>query len=405
MVYKVPDTSFTVLDICIKIDFMPFNSKTVMEQKQEFVLLASSNQISFSELCRRYNVSRVTGYKWLNRSGEHGELGMPELSRKPHNSPLQTPLGIEQRIVALRLENPAWGAKKLYKLLEIERSKGLFSAVVPARSTINSILKRYGLISEDKTRQAKPYQRFEYEYPNELWQMDFKGDFALLNSKRCYPLTITDDHSRFNIGLFACGDEQYDTVKNLLITAFEKYGKPDTILTDNGSPWGVAGQHAEEGHKVFSTFEKWLITHRIRLIHGRAYHPQTQGKEERFHRTLKDELLSRQQYKDLPHCQSNFDLWREKYNCYRPHEAIDFEVPANRYKPSLRTYENVVTEPQYQSFDVTRKVDDGWLSFKGKPFKLGRAFSGDRVAIRPTSTDGIYEVYFYDQIVRKLSFL
>jgi transposase InsO family protein len=384
---------------------MPFNTKTVMEQKQEFVLLSSSKQLSMSELCRRYNISRVTGYKWLDRHEQEGEQGIAERSRKPLASPHQTDQEMEQRIIELRLENPAWGAKKLYKLLEIERSKGLFSDPVPARSTINSILKRNGLICEYKTRQAQPYQRFEYEYPNELWQMDFKGDFVMLDSERCYPLTITDDHSRFNIGLFACGNERGETVKALLITAFQKYGKPDTILTDNGSPWGVAGQYVEDGHKVFSAFEKWLITHRIRLIHGRPYHPQTQGKEERFHRTLKDELLSRQQYKNLHHCQANFDLWREKYNCYRPHEALGFEVPATRYKPSLRTYENVVIEPQYQDLDIIRKVNDGWLSFRGKFFKVGRAFSGDRVAIRPTSTDGVYEVYFYDQILQKLSFL
>jgi transposase InsO family protein len=384
---------------------MPFNSKTVMEQKQEFILLASNKQISFSELCRRYNISRTAGYKWLRRYEEQGEQGIHEQSRKPLTSPLQTHREIEQRIVELRLENPAWGAKKLYKLLEAERSKGLFNDRIPARSTISSILKRYGLISEAKSLQAQPYQRFEYEYPNELWQMDFKGHFAMLNTKRCYPLTITDDHSRFNIGLFACGDEKYDTVRALLITAFEKYGKPDTILTDNGSPWGAAGQHVEDGHRVFSSFEKWLLSHRIRLIHGRAYHPQTQGKEERFHRTLKEELLNRQQYKNLLHCQASFDLWRQKYNCYRPHEAIGLEVPATRYKPSLRTYENVVVEPQYQNSDMIRKVDDGWLSFKGKFFKLGRAFSGDRVAIRPTQTDGVYEVYFYDQVVQKLSFL
>lgn len=376
-----------------------------MEQKQEFVLLAQNKQVNLSELCRRFNISRVTGYKWLDRYEQQGQQGIQEQSRKPFTSPLRTERSIEQRIIELRLENPAWGSKKLYKLLERERSAGLFSELVPARSTINSILKRYGLISREKSRQAKPCLRFEYEYPNELWQMDFKGDFAMLNSGRCYPLTITDDHSRFNIGLFACGDERGETVKTLLINAFQRYGKPDTILTDNGSPWGVAGQYVEDGHKVFSAFEKWLITHRIRLIHGRPYHPQTQGKEERFHRTLKEELLSRQQYKDLGHCQSSFDVWREKYNCYRPHEAIGFEVPAVKYTPSLRTYENVVIEPRYQDCDMIRKVSDGWLSFRGKFFKVGRAFSGDRVAIRPTATDGVYEVYFYDQILQIISFL
>jgi transposase InsO family protein len=376
-----------------------------MDQKQEFVMLASECQISFSELCRRYNISRRTGYKWLDRYEQSGQDGLRELSRCPASNPLQTKNDMEQRIITLRMENPIWGAKKLYKLLETERSKGLFKEPVPARSTINSILKRNGLISEYKSLQSKPLNRFEYAYPNELWQMDFKGHFGMLNSKLCYPLTITDDHSRFNIGLFACGNEKGNTVKSFLIRVFERYGIPDTILTDNGPPWGIAGKESEQSIRTFSTFEKWLITQRIRLIHGRPFHPQTQGKEERFHRTLKEELLDRQQYRDISHCQASFDLWREKYNCYRPHEAIGFEVPATRYKPSLRTYENVVTGPQYQSSDFIRKVDDAWISFKGKHFKIGRAFSGDRVAMRPTNIDGVFDVYFYDQILRKISFI
>lgn len=384
---------------------MPFNTKTVMDQKQEFVLLAGQGAISFSELCRRYDISRKTGYKWLARFEGHGISGLLECSRKPHQSPLKTQSVVEQRIIELRREYPDWGSKKLHKLLERDKAEGKFDHTIPARSTINEILKRHGLINVERSLASAPWQRFEYQHPNELWQMDFKGHFKMLDSKICHPMTITDDHSRFNIALFACQNERYETVQPLLIQVFEKYGIPDTILTDNGAPWGTRGLPTEEGGRRFSTLEKWLITKRIRLIHGRPYHPQTQGKEERFHRTLNTELISKQQYQHLQHCQIAFNNWRNRYNHYRPHEAIGMDVPSQRYKPSLRAYENVTEKPQYYSTDIIRKVDEDKISFKGRKFKVGDAFAKEQVAIRPTNEDGIYEVYFYDQFIRKLSFI
>jgi transposase InsO family protein len=383
---------------------MPFNSKTVMEHKQEFAMLAAQSGANFSLLCRRFNISRKTGYKWIDRYLKLGVKGLGDQSKCPRNIPIRTQKSVEQRIIALRSENPEWGAKKLHKLLENERAAGLFADAVPAHSTITRILNRHGMISDQKSAQAKPWQRFEYEYPNELWQMDFKGHFTLLNSKYCYPLTITDDHSRFNIGLFACDNQRYETVRELLCRVFTTYGIPNKILADNGSPWGTTGQMAADGERVFSTLEKWLISHQIKLIHGRAYHPQTQGKEERFHRTLKTELLNYEQFKDLVHCQHKFDQWRDKYNCYRPHEALSLEVPAQRYKPSLRTFENVIIKPEYDSSSMVRIVDiRGNISYQGKVFKIGKAFIGDSIALKQTESDGVLEAYFYQQLIRYLS--
>ena len=375
-----------------------------MEQKEEFAMLASRSDANFSLLCRRFNISRRTGYKWIDRYKELGIGGLKEHSRCPRNVPIQTPEAVEKRIIDLRTENPEWGAKKLHKLLENEKKEGLFDAVIPARGTITRILHRNGLISEQRSQQSKHWQRFEYDYPNELWQMDFKGDFAMLNSKRCHPLTITDDHSRFNIGLFACDNQRYESVRELLSQAFHTYGMPDKILADNGSPWGTTGQQPTDGERIYSTMEKWLMAHRIKLIHGRAYHPQTQGKEERFHRTLKTELLNYKQFKDIVHCQQEFDRWRDKYNCQRPHEAISFEMPANRYKPSLRTFENVIAKPQYDSTDAVCKVHkNGLISYNRSQLKVGKAFGGDLVALRKTTSDGILEVYYYEQLIRTIS--
>lgn len=375
-----------------------------MDQRQEFTMLASHPGANISLLCSRFNISRRTGYKWLSRYNESGIEGLKDQSRCPKNAPMQTPDIVEKRIIELRKENPEWGAKKLHKLLENEKHSGLFQTVVPARGTITRILKRNGLINELRSQQSKHWQRFEYEQPNELWQMDFKGDFGLLNSKRCHPLTITDDHSRFNIGLFACDNQRCESVRELLSKVFYTYGIPDKILADNGSPWGATGQKAIDGERVYTTLEKWLMAHRIKLIHGRAYHPQTQGKEERFHRTLKTELLNYRQFKDIAHCQHEFNQWREKYNCKRPHEAIDFEMPVNRYKPSLRTFENVITLPQYDSTDSVYKVHaNGFISYKKGQLKIGKAFIGDQIAVRETQSDGILEIYYYDQLIRTIS--
>ena len=383
---------------------MPFNTKTVMEQKQEFVLLAQQADTNLSLLCRRYGISRKTGYKWIKRYEQAGSKGLAEQSKRPNTHPNQTGQIAEQCIVELRTQNPEWGAKKIYKILERNKSAGNFTQAIPARSTINIILKRKGLISQHRSEQSGKWQRFERAHPNELWQMDFKGYFSLLDTNICHPLTIMDDHSRFNLGLFACPNQQHHTVQQQLIEVFKTYGIPQAILTDNGSPWGAAGNRPVYGEKqAFTHLEKWLIQQHVRVLHGRAYHPQTQGKEERFHRTLKAELLQYESFKNYTHCQQRFDWWREKYNCQRPHEAIEFNVPAQKYKPSHRTYSDVITTPEYDSTDIVRAVTGGgFVSFKGKLYKVGKAFNGDHVAFRPTTNPNEYNIFYYNQLLRKV---
>ena len=381
---------------------MPFNNRTVMEQKEEFVLLSQSPGVSFSQLCRRFCITRRTGYKWINRFERLGSEGLKERSRRPGTFPGQTSPEVEQRIILLRKENPEWGAKKIFALLA---QQPINDRPIPAKSTINAILKRHGLIREEKSIASQNWQRFEHDAPNDLWQMDFKGYFQLLNQKQCHPLTILDDQSRFNLGLFACADEQYTTVRQLLTEVFRTYGLPKIILADNGSPWGAAGaRFTTQGTPSITRLEKWLYQQHIRVIHGKPYHPQTQGKEERFHRTFKAELLQYENFEDYRHAQQRFDWWRNKYNCYRPHEAIGFEAPVNKYKMSNRSYNEAVKEPEYDSSAIIKKVHDGgWIYFKGNTFRVGKAFKGDKVAIKPTLIEKEYEVYYYNQLLRKIS--
>ena len=235
----------------------------------------------------------------------------------------------------------------------------------------------------------KPFERFERATPNELWQMDYKGHFAIRQG-RCHPLTVIDDHSRYAIGLRACGDEREGTVKAELTAIFRRYGVPERMLMDNGSPWGSS----DAAHR-HSALGVWLLELGVAVSHGRPYHPQTQGKDERFHRTLVAEVIGRHAFADLDECQHRFDQWRVIYNTQRPHEALDLATPATRYRPSARSFPERIAPFDYGPGAIVRRVDaGGWLSFRNRPIKLGKAFSHRAVALRTSGEDGCFEVLF-----------
>jgi transposase InsO family protein len=297
---------------------------------------------------------------------------------------------VEERVVTLRQARPAWGGRKLRKFLQEQGSDP-----VPAPSTITDILRRNQLLSPQR-RMQRSWQRFEADQPNDLWQMDYKGPFMTLEG-RCHPLTILDDHSRFNLCLGACWDETAQTVQSQLQRVFGTYGLPLRMLMDNGSPWGSDQYHRH------TKFTAWLIRQGISISHGRPYHPQTQGKEERFHRTLKAELLSQHAvWHSMAQAQERFDAYRQDYNCLRPHQALDYDVPAARYTPSPRPFLAHPPGPDYEAEDEKRKVQaKGRISFKGREFLVSRAFIGETVALR-ASEDGVWEVYYYQENVGRV---
>ena len=354
-------------------------------------MLARAEGANVRELCRRYGVSPTAGYKWLARYAQEGEAGLVERSRRPKRSPARTGAATEQLILQLRAQNPAWGGRKLQR-----RLRDMGHAVLPSASTITEILRRHGQIDAAEADKHRAWQRFECEAPNRLWQMDFKGHFAL-EQGRCHPLTVLDDHSRFSLGLEACGNEREATVKERLVALFRRYGMPERLLTDNGPPWGGLGQTA------WTSLGVWLIQLGVRLCHGRPYHPQTQGKEERFHRTLQAEAIGRRHFRDLVACQSRFDAWRQVYNFERPHEALAMATPASRYQPSRRSFPETLAPIEYAPGDIVRKVQTGgWISLRGCEWRLGKAFARHPVALRPTSKDGVFEVYFCHQQIGAL---
>jgi hypothetical protein len=220
--------------------------------------------------------------------------------------------------------------------------------------------------------------------------MDFKGWVVLADGKRCHALTIVDDHSRYALCIAACGDEQSRTVQGLLEQTFRRYGLPDGLFVDNGSPWGDASGAQWTRLKV------WLLKLGIRLLHSRPYHPQSRGKNERFHRTLNAEVLALTRLRDIAEAQRAFDQWRNSYNLERPHEALGQEVPASRYRPSLRSMPERVPQVEYDEHEIVRIVPQtkDYISFKGCQWKVPQAFRGERIAIRPLTTDGQYGIFF-----------
>jgi len=369
---------------------MPWKVSSPMSERLEFVLLAAQDDANIRHLCRRFGISPTTAYKWTHRFHSKGAQGLQEQSRRPHRSPRQTPAILEQAVVELRREHPAWGGRKLRA-----RLVALGHEHVPSPSTITAILSRQHLLDPQETARHRPFHRFEHEHPNDLWQMDFKGDFAL-GRQRCHPLTVLDDHSRFNLVLVACSDQTTATTQTALSTIFRRYGLPLRMTMDNGRPWAAF----TKGRLCHTRFSAWLIRLGIRVSHSRPYHPQTQGKDERFHRTLSLELLRTGQWSDFQKCQEAFDRWRESYNLVRPHEALKQAVPASRYQPSPRAFPERLPAIEYSAGDVVRKVGErGQVKYQQRKFFVGDAFAALHVALRPTTIDGLLEVYFCHQKV------
>lgn len=360
---------------------MPWDARDTMSLRSEFVLFASQDGANIRALCRRFGISPATGYKWLRRWSEEGITGLTDRSRAPHHSPARTDGSVIDLLRMAHAEHGAWGARKIKRWLEDN------GHVLPAFSTVHNLMTRHGLLPGVPPG-IPATGRFEHSAPNQLWQMDFKGHFAFA-AGRSHPLTLLDDHSRFSLCLAHCTDERRTTVQARLIEVFERYGLPERMTMDNGAPWG-------DTTGSWTALELWLMRQGIRVGHSRPYHPQTQGKLERFHRSLKAEVLQGKWFTDSSQLQRVFDHWRAVYNQERPHEALEMAVPASRYQPSSRQYNGKVRPPEYDEGVKVRKVDtSGKLSIKGVSLSAGKAFRGEHVGLRETGEEGGYEVWWY----------
>lgn len=361
---------------------MPWDTKDIMSLREEFVRLANQEGANRRELCRRFGISPQTAYKWLGRYTTQGKAGLANRSRRPQHSPGATPADLPAAVVAMRTDHPAWGGRKISRRLQ---DLGMASV---APSTVTNILNRHGLIALPGPEDL-PWQRFEHEMPNALWQVDFKGHFETLQG-RCSPLTVLDDHSRFNLVLQACGNIRSETVQTHLEATFRRYGLPMRMNFDNGAPWGSPSQPGQ-----ITALGIWLVRLGIRLSFSRPYHPQTNGKEERFHRSLKAEVLNGRSFEDLRQAQASFDRWRQVYNHERPHEALQLDVPISRYRPSPRAFPEGLPAIEYGPEDhIVRVKWNGELRFQDRKFKVSSALHRHDVAIRPRpNEEGVFDVF------------
>lgn len=347
---------------------MPWKETDVGQERVGFVVAALGRREPISALCRRYGVSRKTGYKWLRRYREVGDLALlEERSRRPHSSPRQTPAWLEERVLAIRaLEG--WGGRKIAYQLGRE-------GIEIARSTVDRILKRRGVVRPRRPGSQPAPQRFERAQPNELSQMDFKGFYPLRDGGRCHPLTILDDHSRFAQGLYALPSEQGAAVRQCLIRSWERYGVPVALLCDHGQPWwGTSNGHGLTRLSVF------VIRQGVELIYGRVGHPQTQGKVERFHRSLHQALDQRGLPKTLSGFQAALDEFRQRYNEQRPHEALGDRPPAELYRTSRKSYDPVPPAWEYpQGAEIRTVRGNGCLHLDGRDWFVCQALAGRRV--------------------------
>jgi transposase InsO family protein len=361
---------------------MPWETRTVKMSREAFVEEVKAGEKSKSRLCREYGITRKTGYKWIRRYESGEDLG--DRSRAPFHVANKTPPENESKVLTVREAHPAWGPRKIRQYL-LNRGE----VDIPSKSAIGNILCRNGCISEAASKAATPYKRFQKENSNEMWQTDFKGHFAMKDGNRCFPLTVLDDHSRYSLCIDAKGNEQRIGVVESFERLFDENGLPDAILCDNGNPWGTSQTTG------YTMFEVWLLEYGILPIHGRIRHPQTQGKEERFHKTMDDELLKLIEIKNMVHAQECFDAFRKCYNSERPHEALDMGVPAEFYHPSQRRKPDRITDWEYPSEYVLRKVKfTGYLTFGNQGYFLSEAFGGKTVAVRESSLENCVNVYF-----------
>jgi transposase InsO family protein len=267
---------------------MPWREVSKVEQRREFVRFALQEGANRRELCRRFGIHPETGYKWLQRWRD-GDQSLEDHSRRPLLSPGRCSAAIEARVLAVRDAHPAWGARKIARCLAREGIEP------PAGSTVHAILVRHARIVPPPGG-APASLRFEKEAPNRLWQMDFKGWIRLGDGTCCHPLTVVDDHSRYVPCLVASSDQKGPTVQAFLTTVFHRYGLPDAVFVDNGNPWG------DPSGERWTRFGVWLLKLGVDVVHSRPYHPQSRGKNERFHRTLADEVFALRRFHDSAAC-------------------------------------------------------------------------------------------------------
>jgi putative transposase len=363
-----------------------------MEERIRFVLRATREEMAFTDLCVAFGVSRKTGYKWLGRYEAQGLDGMHERSRRPLNSPMHIENWIEDAVVRERRRHRTWGPKKLREKLAEKYDLD----VVPAASTIGNIIKRHGLTKKkrrrrpvtqpDRTTRTKPTR------PNEVWGADFKGWFRTKDGRRCDPLTSSDLYTRFVLICRSVDGQRIDSTKPEFRKAFMRYGLPEAIRVDNGSPFGSRGICG------LTKLSAWWLQLGIRVEFIEPGHPEQNGVHERMHRTLKDET-ARPPAGSLKAQQSRFDRWRREFNYERPHEALGMQKPAQRYERSSRRYTTHPAPFGYPlDYEIRMVKTHGAIKWRNRFCYVGEALHGIALGLVEVA-DATHAVYFGDLLL------
>jgi transposase InsO family protein len=365
---------------------MPWKESRIVDQRLQFLSSYQKEEMSVSDLCREFGVSRPTGYRWINRYKEVGPEGLLDLSRRPHGCSHATPAATENAILALRSRYPSWGARKLKARLE----KLEPGTEWPAASTFGNILNRAGLTSpKRKKRRTTPYSEpfSEVTAPNQLWCMDFKGYFSTADGSRCDPFTITDAHSRYLIRCQIVSRMDLSQVRAVCDAAMREYGMPARIRTDNGAPFAGTGLLGLS--KLSLGWMKMGIAHE-RIQPGR---PQQNGRHERMHRTLKEDTTQPPAL-TLRLQQKKFDRFRQMFNHERPHEGLNNETPGSLYRASSTMFPRTLIEYVYPKGFLTRRVNNsGDISWHKDRVFISEVFRFEDLGFELVAED-FYRVFF-----------
>jgi len=364
---------------------MPWKGVTVSEQKQRFIEDYLLNCYSKAELAERFNISRKTAHKWINRYLEQGPVGLEDQSRRPNSCPWQTDPTVMTEIVVLRESHPSWGPKKLLDVMgRREPARDL-----PAISTAAKILSDAGLVKPRRRyRRAHPgCPQTKAAEPNDIWPADYKGQFRLKNGKYCFPLTVSDLSSRYILGVDAHPAISLERSFVHFRHLFEEYGLPKRIRTDNGVPF------ASNALARLSQLSVWFIKLGIYPELIEPGEPQQNGVHERMHRTLKQEATI-PPASSLKGQQRKFDTFREEFNQERPHEAIDMKRPAELYQPSDRRFPKKIETYDYPGHFLVRRVSrGGTIRIFNQQIFVSNTLQEDYVGLEEVD-DGLYDLYF-----------
>jgi putative transposase len=366
---------------------MSWRTTSVREERERLVEAYLGKRYSKSELAERFGITRPTVDLWIRRFEAEGKSGLNDRSRAPRSCPHRTGEAIEELIVETRRAHPSWGPEQLRGRLKLEHE----ALELPALSTVAAILKRHGLVEghrRGRRRRVSMHRKLQTSQSNQVWSIDFKGQFRLGNRQYCYPLTMTDSFARYVLCCHGLPSVSAKGVRQQMQQVFEQYGLPAAIRSDNGQPFAGSGLWR------LTRLNVWWMSLGIDVIRTRPGKPQDNGQHERMHRTLKADT-TRPPSGSFSAQQRRFDLWRQEFNDERPHQGIGGQRPSHLYQPSCRAMPSEIAAPEYPGHYEVRSVrPNGAMKFKGKLVFVSEALSNQRIGLEEIAED-VWRIMYY----------